>query len=60
MDETSVNLETGISYDWMETNTRNMIKTNHRTEKDCVIGGVSSKTGDALFIQTDKIDSHTN
>lgn len=59
MDETSINLETGISYDWMPTNTRNMIKTNHRAEKDCVIGGVSPKTGDTLFIQTDKIDSET-
>jgi transposase len=59
MDETSVNLETVVSYDWMPTNTRTMLKTNNRDQKDCVIGGVSPKTGEELFIQTDKVDSNS-
>ena len=59
MDETSVNLETVVSYDWMPTNTRTILKTNNRDQKDCVIGSVSPKTGDTLFMQTDKVDSHS-
>ena len=59
MDETTITLETSISYDWMPTNTRTMLKINRSGQKDCVIGGVSPKTGDTVFIQTDRTDSQT-
>lgn len=57
MDETTVTLESGISYDWMPTNTRRMVKTNRSYSCDCIIGGVSPDSGDTLFIQTNRIDS---
>lgn len=59
MDETTVNLETSISYDWMQTNTRRLLKMNRSGQKDCIIGGVSPQTGDTVFIQTDRTDSQT-
>jgi len=59
MDETTVTLETNISYDWMPTNTRKLLRMNRSGEKDCIIGGVSPESGDTFFIQTDKINSHT-
>lgn len=59
MDETTITLNPSTSYDWMQTNTRKMLKIHHSGQKDCVIGGVSPISGDTLFIQTDKIDSTT-
>jgi|SRR3989339_542658 len=59
MDETTVTLEPNISYDWMPTNTKRLLKINHSGQKDCIIGGVLPDTGDTVFIQTNKIDSQT-
>ncbi|OGI16812.1 MAG: hypothetical protein A2287_02210 [Candidatus Melainabacteria bacterium RIFOXYA12_FULL_32_12] len=59
MDETTVTLESGVLYDWMQTNTRRLIKTNRSYKCDCIIGGVSPDIGETVFIQTDKIDSQT-
>jgi hypothetical protein len=59
MDETTITINPSTSYDWMQTNTRKMLKIHHSGQKDCVIGGVSPSSGDTLFIQTDKIDSTT-
>ncbi|OGI01886.1 MAG: hypothetical protein A2Y25_07995 [Candidatus Melainabacteria bacterium GWF2_37_15] len=59
MDETRIELDPKTSHDWMPTNTRKLIKTNHSGQTDYVIGGVSPKTGDSVFLQTDKVDSQT-
>jgi transposase len=59
MDETSVTLESGISYDWMPTNTRRILKNNRSVQNDHIIGGVSVQTGETVFVQTDKVDSYT-
>ena len=59
MDEVSITLDPSVSYDWMQKNTRRLIKINYSNQKDCVIGAVSPASGKTIFLQTDKINSQT-